>query len=226
LKLLQSKKIDFNVVTVVTKPVANNVSRVYSFFRKNRFKNLHFIPCLKPMGTHPVDTPEDFYQYGDTEEIADIEDFYINARDYEDFLKKTFSLYMRDCIDGRGTSIRLFDNFIRLAHSQKAEMCGMNGHCTPQFTIEADGEVFPCELYCRDEYSLGNIYETDFESLENNPKAKAFIEESMGIEEKCKDCTYYRLCRNGCKRERISLDKCTAYKNFFPYALPHLKRMR
>ncbi|MBR5174263.1 MAG: radical SAM protein [Clostridia bacterium] len=43
LKLLQSKKIDFNVVTVVTKPVANNVSRVYSFFRKNRFKNLHFI---------------------------------------------------------------------------------------------------------------------------------------------------------------------------------------
>ena len=226
LKLLQSKKIDFNVVAVVTKPVVNNVSRVYSFFRKNRFKHLHFLPCLKPMGAHSIDTPESFYQYGDTEEIVDNEDFYINAQDYEDFLKKTFTLYIKDCIDGRGTSIRLFDNFIRLAHSQKAEMCGMNGHCTPQFTIEADGEVFPCELYCRDEYSLGNIYETDFESLENNPKAKAFIEESMGIEEKCKDCTYYRLCRNGCKRERISLDKCTAYKNFFPYALPHLKRMK
>ena len=102
----------------------------------------------------------------------------------------------------------------------------MNGHCTQQFTIEADGEVFPCELYCTDEYSIGNIYSTDFESLASSPKAKAFIEESMGIEEKCKDCTYYRLCRNGCKRERISLDKCTAYKNFFPYALPHLKRMK
>ena len=226
LKLLQSKKIDFNVVTVVTKPVVNNISRVYSFFRKNKFKHLHFVPCLKPMEVHDIDTPETFYQYGDSWEIVDNEDFYISASEYEDFLKKTFSLSMRDCIDGRGTSIRLFDNFLRLAHSQKAEMCGMNGHCTPQFAIEADGEVYPCELYCTDKYSLGNIFETDFATLEDNPKAKAFIEESMGIEAKCKDCNYYRLCKNGCKRERISLDKCTAYKNFFPYALPHLKRMK
>lgn len=226
LKLLQSKKIDFNVVTVVTKPVVENISRVYSFFRKNKFKHLHFIPCLKPVGVHNIDTPEAFYQYGDTTEIAENEDFYITAQDYEDFLKKAFSLYMRDSIDGRGTSIRLFDNFLRLAHSQKAEMCGMNGHCTQQFTIEADGEVYPCELYCTDDHSLGNIFESDFATLENSPKAKAFIEESLGIEEKCKTCNYYRLCKNGCKRERISLDKCTAYKNFFPYALPHLKRMK
>ena len=66
---------------------------------------------------------------------------------------------------------------------------------------------------------------TDFAKLERSPKAIKFIEESLGIEEKCKECNYYRLCKNGCKRERIDLDKCTAYKNFFPYALPHLKRM-
>ena len=33
------------------------------------------------------------------------------------------------------------------------------------------------------------------------------------------------MCRNGCKRERIDLDKCAAYKKFFAYALPHLKRI-
>ena len=226
LKLLQSKKIDFNITTVVTKTVAENISRVYSFFRKNKFKHLHFVPCLKPMGSHNIDTPESFYAYGDEEEKLETEDFYIDATIYEEFLKNAFSLYMRDYIDGKHTSIRLFDNFLRLAHSQKAEMCGMNGHCTPQYTIEADGEVYPCELYCTDDYSLGNIKDTDFTALENHPKAKAFIEESFGIEDKCKDCTYYRLCKNGCKRERVSLDKCTAYKGFFPYALPHLKRMR
>ena len=141
-------------------------------------------------------------------------------------LKRLFSLYVRDHIDGRNVSIRLFDNFVRLANSQKAEMCGMNGYCTPQFAIEADGEVYPCDLYCTDDYSLGNIFETDFFALDNNPKAKAFIKESMELSDKCKDCTYYRLCRNGCKRERVSIDKCTAYKNFFPYALPHMKRMK
>ena len=211
---------------MVTKPVVENLSRVYSFFRKNKFKNLHFIPCLKPLDSHNIDTPESFYEFGDSEENAIVEDFYIDSNLYADFLKKVFSLYVRDRIDGRGTSIRLFDNFLRLAHSQKAEMCGMNGHCTLQYTIEADGEVYPCELYCTDNYSLGNIFETDFTDLENSPNPKKFVEESMGIEEKCKDCNYYRLCKNGCKRERISLDKCSAYKSFFPYALPHLKRLR
>ena len=225
-KMLQAKKVDFNILTVITKPVVDNISRVYSFFRKNKFKHLQFIPCLKPFGMPKADTPESFYENGDeAENMMNAEDFHINADDYEIFLKKAFSLYTRDYIDGRYTSIRLFDNFVRLAHSQRAEQCGMNGHCTHQYVIEADGEVYPCDFYCTDEYSLGNILDTDFAKLERSPKAIKFIEESLGIEEKCKECNYYRLCKNGCKRERIDLDKCTAYKNFFPYALPHLKRM-
>ena len=226
-KLLQAKKVDFNILTVITKPVVDNISRVYSFFRKNKFKYLQFIPCLKPLGLPKADTPESFYENGDeAEHMMEAEqDFHINSDDYEIFLKKAFSLYTRDYIDGRYTSIRLFDNFVRLAHSQRAEQCGMNGHCTHQYVIEADGEVYPCDFYCTDEYSLGNILDTDFYKLERHPKAMKFIEESLGIEDKCKECNYYRLCKNGCKRERIDLDKCTAYKNFFPYALPHLKRM-
>lgn len=225
-KMLQAKKVDFNILTVITKPVVDNISRVYSFFRKNKFKHLQFIPCLKPLGMPKADTPESFYENGDeAENMMNAEDFHINADDYEIFLKKAFSLYTRDYIDGRYTSIRLFDNFVRLAHSQRAEQCGMNGHCTHQYVIEADGEVYPCDFYCTDEYSLGNILDTDFAKLERSPKAIKFIEESLGIDEKCKVCNYYRLCKNGCKRERIDLDKCTAYKNFFPYALPHLKRM-
>ena len=47
-KMLQAKKVDFNILTVITKPVVDNISRVYSFFRKNKFKHLQFIPCLKP----------------------------------------------------------------------------------------------------------------------------------------------------------------------------------
>lgn len=225
-KMLQAKKVDFNILTVITKPIVDNISRVYSFFRKNKFKHLQFIPCLKPLGMPKADTPESFYENGDeAENMMNAEDFHINADDYEIFLKKAFSLYTRDYIDGRYTSIRLFDNFVRLAHSQRAEQCGMNGHCTHQYVIEADGEVYPCDFYCTDEYSLGNILDTDFAKLERSPKAIKFIEESLGIDEKCKECNYYRLCKNGCKRERIDLDKCTAYKNFFPYALPHLKRM-
>lgn len=223
-KLLKDKKINFNILSVLTKPVAENIARIYAFFRKNGFKHLQFIPCLKPLNG-AADTPEAFYYNGDEAESEAEEDYFLTSADYEEFLKKAFSLYTRDYIDGKYVSIRTFDNFVRLAHSQRAEQCGMNGYCTHQYVIEADGEVYPCDFYCLDEYALGNIRDTDFAALEKHPKAVKFIKESLGIQEKCKECTYYRLCRGGCKRERIDLDKCKAYKNFFPYALPHLKRM-
>ncbi len=226
-KLLQSKKVDFNILTVLTKPVTDRINNVYGFFRKNKFKYLQFIPCLKPLSLPACDTPESFFYHGDeAENILESEsDFYINADDYENFLKKAFSLYTRDYIDGKYTSVRLFDNYVRLAHSKRAEQCGMNGVCTHQYVIDSDGEVYPCDFYCTDKYAMGNILDTDFKKLEEHPVAINFLTESLNPEDDCKECTYYRLCRGGCKRERVDLDKCTALKNFFPYALPHLKRM-
>ena len=53
-----------------------------------------------------------------------------------------------------------------------------------------------------------------------------FAEESAVLPEKCADCKYRRLCGGGCRRERADLDKCEAYREFFDYALPHMKRMR
>ena len=101
----------------------------------------------------------------------------------------------------------------------------MNGHCTHQYVIESDGSVYPCDFYCLDEYRLGNVHTDTFSEMEKSDKVKRFIEESLVPEDKCKECAYYRLCKNGCKRERTDVDKCAEYKSFFAYALPHLKRL-
>lgn len=116
--------------------------------------------------------------------------------------------------NGDYTSIRQFDNFVRLAHFERAEQCGMNGHCTHQFVIESDGSVYPCDFYCTDEYLLGNISDKDFFTLEHTNKAVEFIKESLVVDETCKSCEYYMLCKGGCKRERRDVEKCKAYKTF------------
>ncbi|MEG2450260.1 MAG: radical SAM protein [Clostridia bacterium] len=288
-KLMQKSKVNFNILVVLTKQISERITTIYTFFRKNNFKHLQFIPCLRPLTldengkavnapsygcggeANPADnkiteadktattdkiTTNDLSQADGsakneisngvngalssnanadcaTENVAEVEaqdteeevDFYLNTKDYENFLIKCFTLYTKDYIDGRYTSIRMFDNFVKLANSQRAEQCGMNGHCCHQFVIESNGETYPCDFYCLDAYSLGNILELDFTAMSKNPIAVKFIEESLEIDEKCKNCTYYRLCRNGCKRERIDIDKCDAFKAFFPYALPHLKKM-
>lgn len=222
-KLLKKNKVDFNILSVLTKPVAEKINAVYAFFRKQGFKHLQFIPCLKPLRLDENGYPDDNPDYGAFP--SEEEDFSLSGKDYENFLKKCFSLYVKDFIDGRYTSVRQFDNFVRLAHSQRAEQCGMNGHCTHQFVIEADGETYPCDFYCIDKYSLGNVNRLSFKDFSKHPVALKFIEDSMGLEEKCGSCKYYNLCKNGCKRERADIDKCEAYKAFFAYALPHLKRM-
>lgn len=236
-KMLQKHRVEFNILTVLTKPVAENIERVYAFFRRNKFRHLQFIPVLKPLkyrentwkqsadgsGAETAVRPE-IPAPPDTAADAG-KDFYLDGKSYADFLKKAFTLYLKDIVDGRYTSIRQFDNFVRLARGERAEQCGMNGHCTHQYVVEGDGAVYPCDFYCLDEYCLGNINETDFAAMERGEKAAAFIKESMIPEPKCKECACYRLCKNGCKRERTDVDKCTAYKAFFPYALTHLKRL-
>ncbi|MBO8424048.1 MAG: SPASM domain-containing protein, partial [Firmicutes bacterium] len=80
--------------------------------------------------------------------------------------------------------------------------------------------------YCLDEYSLGNVKSGNFATFAANPKAQAFIKESMILSEKCKACKYFALCRNGCKRERLDVDKCSAYKKFFERNLDKLLKMK
>lgn len=229
-KLLQKYRVDFNILCVLTKPVAGNIERVYAFYRRNKFGHLQFIPVLKPLkygvNTWTADGKEvPANGVASASDQTPEKDFYLDAESYGSFLKKAFSLYLKDILDGRYTSIRQFDNFVILAKGGRAEQCGMNGHCTHQYVIESDGSVYPCDFYCLDEYRLGNVHTDTFSEMEKSDKVKRFIEESLVPEDRCKECAYYRLCKNGCKRERTDVDKCAAYKSFFAYALPHLKRL-
>lgn len=223
-KLMQRFGLQFNVLIVLTKLVSERINEVYNFFKNQGFKYLQFIPMLKPLRYDP-DGKVIFKPDYVTPFPSAKENFSLSAKDYENFLTKCFSLYTRDFIDGKYVSIRQFDNFVRLAHFQHAEQCGMEGHCCHQFVIEGDGMVYPCDFFCLDEYAMGNINETDFFALAKHPIAQKFIKESLIIEDKCKKCIYFRLCRGGCKREKIDIDKCEAYKKFFKQALVHLKRM-
>lgn len=224
-KMLQKNHVEFNVLCVLTRPVAERIERIYSFFRRNKFRHLQFIPVLRPL--RAVSGVAAGAQTDGANGVAESdEEWALTPEAYLTFLKKAFSLYMKDMIDGRYTSVRQFDNFVRLANFGRAEQCGMNGVCSRQFVVEGDGAVYPCDFYCLDEYCIGNINESDFASLENHPVAVKFVEESLTRTEKCEGCKYLRMCGGGCKRERQDVDKCEAYKEFFDYALPNMKRMR
>lgn len=201
--------VEFNILTVLTGYCAEHAERIYKHFRSMGFRYLQFIPCLRPMGDNTQS------------------ELYMTPEQYADFLIKIFNLYVKDFSRGNYISIRQFDNWVRMYLGERPEQCGLCGHCTHQFVAEGNGNIYPCDFYCTDEWLLGNINQKSFEQMAEGETAIRFIKESLPVSEKCKGCRFYPLCRQGgCKRNRESGDYCSSYMRFFSSCLPLFRLFR
>ena len=213
IQLFNKYHVDYNILTVVTSATSRHGQQVYNFFKKNDFRYQQYIECLDPIGE-----VQGGYEYSLTPER------------YEEFLKTTFDSWYLDMKSGRYVYNRYFENLMMIIARQGAESCNMRGVCGAQWVIEADGSVYPCDFYALDEWYLGNINQDSFETMEQQRQTLGFIEWSKQIPEDCKNCRYFGLCRNGCRRNREPVTSnstqknyfCSAYKNFIEYAYPRL----
>ena len=197
----------------------------YRFLRNNVSRFIQFVPVLKRARISAdgmVSRERDF----SAETDACGREYSLSADDYYAYLSGAFDEYLKDILTGKYTSVRNFDNLVRLSRGYRAEMCGMNGHCERQFVIEADGTAYPCDFFCLDAYETGNINECGFSALESSPAAVRFLKEGSVLREECAACAYYKLCGGGCRREALDIDKCEATKKFLRNALRHLVRIR
>lgn len=203
--IMTKHKVDFNILTVLTGRCAENIDDILKYFKKRGFKYLQFIPCLRP--------------FGDNSES----ELYMTVEQYKHFLIHGFNAYVKDYVRGEYTSIRYFDNLVHLYLGNPTEQCGICGHCMHQFVAEGNGNVYPCDFYCTDEWLLGNINDANenFDTLAHSEKATEFLRESLAVPDECKKCKYFPVCRaGGCKRSREDRNYCESYKAFFDACLP------
>lgn len=205
---LEAAGVEFNILCVVNEPVARRPVEVFEALAP--YRHLQFIACLDGL-----DGAKRAYS--------------LTPESYLGFLKKTFDLYERAFFGKHPVSVRSFDNYIGILLGVPPENCAMGGVCGRYFLIEADGGVYPCDFYVLDQWRMGNILETPFNRLAASDTARSFREESLAVPEKCRSCRWYRLCRNGCKRERDPLTGlnrwCESFRGFFEYAGPRLLRL-
>ena len=212
-QLLNANKVEYNILTVVTKQSAKNVEKIYNFFKKNNFAWQQYIPCIDPIGVQRGGN-----NYSITPEI------------YAGFLKKLFDSYYIDFKNGKRVSVRYFDNIITMLAGMPPETCGMLGFCTNQYVVEADGGVYPCDFYMLDSYRLGNINTDSLQALDAKREEIGFIQKSLQVDDDCKKCKWMPICRGGCRRDRdnfgnATLSKtylCEAYTAFYEHAYPRL----
>lgn len=127
-------------------------------------------------------------------------------------------------------SIRYFDNLLGMIMGYPPESCDMNGTCSCQMVVEADGSVYPCDFYVIDQWKLGNINENNIDEIQNNDTGNNFMNISKHIDPKCMQCEWLRICRGGCRRNREPFVNgkpglsyfCEAYDSFFQHSIQKL----
>lgn len=80
---MQSHHVDFNILTVVTSQLAQNITKVYNFYKRNNWLYQQYIPCMDPM-----------------EEQRGGNGYSLTPQAYADFLKKLFDLWYQDFTQG------------------------------------------------------------------------------------------------------------------------------
>jgi len=214
INLFKKYDVEFNILSVITRQSARHVERLFAFYNANKFNFIQLIPCIEPLQDSPGKSKDT-----------------MTADRYGAFLCRAFDYWYRGIIENHYISIRYFDNIWNILQGMQPEMCSMYGRCVPQFVIEADGGVYPCDFYVLDEWKLGNVLQNDFDQLLKSHMWDLFMRRSVELPTQCKQCQYFSLCRNGCYRDRVPRGEemqnyyCGAYQTFFSYSLPKFQHL-
>lgn len=206
IKLLDKYRVNYNILTVVTRDLAENIEEIYTHYKAQGWKYQQYIQCLDPLGCPPARQP-----WSLTPDV------------YGDFLIRLFRLWYEDLKKGQQPYIRQFENYIGILLGFQPEACDQRGVCSIQNVVEADGSVYPCDFYMLDEYRLGNFNVNQLDEIDEKRRQIRFLERSMQAQQSCRSCENFALCRGGCQRHRTFQSPafqqrnifCESYKRFF-----------
>ncbi len=214
-RMLEKYQVEYNILTVVNREIAENPRTVYQEYQRKNWMYQQYIACLDPL----------FTEKGG-------ESYSLTPDAYGRFLTELFDCWYKDYKEGKHPYNRQFENYIGLLRGYLPESCEQRGSCGIQYVIEADGSVFPCDFYMLDDYCLGNINENSFGQMDEKRREIGFAETSLQIAEECRECPYFKICRNGCQRCRVQQPDglwknyfCEAYKFFFENCLERMQEI-
>ena len=214
--LLDQYHVDYNILTVVHREVAERIGEIYRDYRTRGWNYLQFITCLDPLGEEPGTRP-----------------YSLTPERYGRFLCDLFDLWYEDAVKKNAPYIRQFDNYLTILAGYPPEACEHGGICGLQNVVEADGSIYPCDFYVLNEYCLGNLNHDRLPEAYKRRDEIGFRERSVIHPEECQNCPWHFICRNGCYRTRTGgTDSCSgktyycsAYRQFFEHSLDKMKSL-
>ena len=199
-ELLNAFHVEYNILCTLTRQIAKHPRQVWQALKQYDIRYVQFTPCLDTL-EHPGGNP-----------------YALTPRRFSQFYNQLFPLWLSDYQKGNYRSVKLFDDVINLMAYGIPTACGIHGRCQPQLVVEADGNVYPCDFYCLDEYRVGNILDNSLEEILSAGRLSP-VQKREPLPKLCGSCPYLAFCGGGCKRMQREIactdrDSVCGYREF------------
>lgn len=219
---LQAAGAEFNVLCTINSANAKHPLDVYRFFRDElgaRF--IQFIPIVE------VETPPSPGQPGA------VSDRSVSPEDYGSFLSAIFDEWVRN--DVGEMFVQFFDGVLAAYLRGYSSLCVLRPTCGEGVALEHNGDLYSCDHFVEPAYLLGNIAETDLDTLVRGERQQAFGRAKQeALPEYCRQCEYLFACNGECPKNRILLTPdgepglnwlCAGLKQFFGHTDRRMRQM-
>lgn len=181
-QLMDKCGVEYNILCVLTNETARYPQKIWKFILDEHIRYIQFIPCLDELNAE-TKSP-----------------WALQPKRFHSFYAALASLWEKEVQRGNYVSVKLFDDIVNLYVRGQVTACGFNGQCQPQFVIEADGGVYPCDFYVLDEYRSGSLTDTSIKDTYDALLNCGFLHSRKQLPAPCAGCRYLKACGGGCKR--------------------------
>ena len=214
-RLLQTHKVEFNILCTVNRKNADHPLDVYRFFRDELAAHyIQFIAIVERDN-------ETGYQEG-----SKVTDRSVQPEQFGRFLTEIFDEWIRR--DVGKTFVLNFDGALAGWLGMAGTVCIFGPTCGLGMALEHNGDLYSCDHFVEPDYYLGNILKTPMIDLVASEKQRRFGQDKKdSLPRYCRECEVLHICNGECPKNRFleTADGepglnylCAGYKAFFKHA--------
>lgn len=235
-ELLHEHKVKFATLTCVNNLTSRHPHTIYKFLRDEvRSPQIQFIPIVaqKSFRTTAPQTWQAHEQLkqGDKRLIPGhkhsiVEPWCVTDEAWGNFLISVFNEWIQHDIGQ--VFIPYFEACIETWMGRRNPLCTLGEICGKGLAMEPNGDIFSCDHYVYPEYKLGNIHQSQLDTLAFSSEQQKFgFAKVKSLTTQCQQCNYLFACYGECPKNRFIRTKeggpglnylCAGWKKFFSHA--------
>jgi uncharacterized protein len=237
LKLLQTHKVDYNVMACVARETAKHPLEVYRFLKDQGVEFIQFSPVVERL------PDESGRQMGlrlagpaslnKKDELLEVTPWTVIPEEYGDFLIEVYEEWVRN--DVGKIFVMNFEWALNAWIGNPSPVCVHAEQCGRSLVIEHNGDVYACDHCVYPEYRLGNIKTDKLSRMAERSLQSGFgVAKETALPRWCRECKVLVACRGGCPKHRFAMTfykepglhyLCEGFRKFFFHIRKYLHAM-